>query len=174
MCRGSLPAGGQRFEVLGYCFRHEPSLDPARMQAFRMHEHVYVGEPSAALAHRDDWLAVACRALADLGLEVTMEPANDPFFGRGAGLLAQLQREEERKIEIVSPLPGYSKPTAIASGNWHQDHFSSQFGIETQSGEAAHSSCMAFGHDRISLALLATHGLDPAGWPDAVRAKLWP
>jgi hypothetical protein len=38
LCTGSLPDGGRRFEVNGYCFRCEPSVDPTRMQAFRMHE----------------------------------------------------------------------------------------------------------------------------------------
>jgi len=46
MCTGALPPGGRRFEVSGFCFRHEPSMDPARMQAFHMHEVVYVrGSP---------------------------------------------------------------------------------------------------------------------------------
>ena len=27
---GTLPAGGRRYDVSGWCFRHEPSLDPAR------------------------------------------------------------------------------------------------------------------------------------------------
>jgi seryl-tRNA synthetase len=45
---GPLPAGGRRFEVHGWCFRHEPSPDPARMMAFRMHEFVYVGDPAGA------------------------------------------------------------------------------------------------------------------------------
>jgi seryl-tRNA synthetase len=173
LCTGMLPLGGRRFELSCYCFRHEPSVDPTRLQAFRMYEHVYVGEPATALAHRDDWLKVAVGALGGLGLEVSTAPANDPFFGRGAGLLAGLQLEEERKIEVLTPLPGYDAPTAIASGNWAQDHFGSQFGIELVGGEVAHSSCMAFGLDRITLALLAKHGLEPAGWPDVVRAKLW-
>ena len=41
---GTLPEGGSRYDVSGWCFRHEPSLDPARMQAFRQHELVYVGD----------------------------------------------------------------------------------------------------------------------------------
>jgi seryl-tRNA synthetase len=173
MCAGRLPPGGRRFEVAGQCFRREPSLDPARMQVFRMHEQVYVGEPGTALRHRDRWVELARTALGDLGLEVTAELANDPFFGRTGELLADLQRKEARKIEIVMLLPGYPAPTAMASGNWHQDHFGSQFRIETANGEVAHSSCFGFGLDRIALALLATYGLDPVGWPAIVRAALW-
>ena len=32
---GTLPDGGDVIDVYSYCFRHEPSADPARMQAFR-------------------------------------------------------------------------------------------------------------------------------------------
>ena len=35
---GELPDGGRLFDVLGTCFRHEPSDDPARMQSFHQHE----------------------------------------------------------------------------------------------------------------------------------------
>src|SRR6476469_5326181 len=31
LCSGVLPEEGRRFEIHGYCFRHEPSVDPARM-----------------------------------------------------------------------------------------------------------------------------------------------
>ena len=54
----------------------------------------------------------------------------------GARPLAELQRKDERKIETVTALPGYTKPTAIASGNWH-DHFGSVFEIGTVDGDAA-------------------------------------
>ena len=46
---GGHPAeGGSRYDVYGWCFRHEPSLDPARMQAFRQHDLVYVGNAEQA------------------------------------------------------------------------------------------------------------------------------
>ena len=45
---GTLPPEGKRFDVLSYCFRHEPSIDPARMQLFRQREHVRVGPPESA------------------------------------------------------------------------------------------------------------------------------
>ena len=51
---GRLPEGGRRVEVYGYCFRHEPSTDPFRMQSFRQHDYVYLGTPEGARAHRDD------------------------------------------------------------------------------------------------------------------------
>ena len=45
---GSQPAGGTRYDVAGWCYRHEPSTDPFRMQAFRMHELVYLGDEAGA------------------------------------------------------------------------------------------------------------------------------
>src|ERR1035438_10159118 len=38
---GRLPKGGRVIEAFGQCFRHEPGLDPFRMQAFRTHEFIY-------------------------------------------------------------------------------------------------------------------------------------
>ena len=38
-----LPPAGELLDIYGYCFRHEPAVDPARMQAFRQHEFVMVG-----------------------------------------------------------------------------------------------------------------------------------
>jgi hypothetical protein len=35
-----------------------------------------------------------------------------------------------------------------------------------------HTGCVAFGMDRLALALFATHGLDTAGWPDGAREAL--
>jgi len=174
LCSGRLSAGGRRFEVFGQCFRHEPSLDPARMQFFRQHEFVYVGEPSGAVAHRDLWLDRSAGVLSELGLAVAKVVANDPFFGRGGRLLALNQRAEELKYEIVCTLEAGTPPTAISSSNYHLDHFGLGFAIETAGGDPAHSACVGFGVERITLALLSTHGLDPARWPADVRNRLWP
>ena len=77
------------------------------------------------------------------------------------------------KIELVVPVFGDDSPTAVASSNCHRDHFGLAFGIETADGSVAHSACAAFGVERIALALLHTHGLDPALWPASVRERLW-
>src|SRR6266536_512289 len=40
--RGRLPAEGGVYDMHSWCFRHEPSLDPARMQTFRVREFVRI------------------------------------------------------------------------------------------------------------------------------------
>jgi seryl-tRNA synthetase len=174
LCSGRLPREGRWFEIHGYCFRHEPSVDPARMQAFHMHELVFVGAPDDALAHRDRGLQRGLEMLSGLGLSMDQVAANDPFFGRLGAMLASSQLEDALKIEGVTPITSTDRPTAIISGNYHQDHFGKPFGIETAEGAIAHSSCVAFGVDRITLALLRRHGLDSTMWPASVRAILWP
>ena len=63
---------------------------------------------------------------------------------------------------------------AIASANCHLDHFGEPYDIVTAEGEVAHSCCFGFGLDRITLALLRTHGVNPEDWPKAPRDRLWP
>jgi seryl-tRNA synthetase len=171
---GTLPEGGRIVEVYGYCFRHEPSTDPFRMQSFRQHDYVYLGTPDGARAHRDRWIDRGLEVLGGLGLEVGSVVANDPFFGRPGRMLAANQRIEELKYEIVAPVFAEGRPTAISSSNCHLDHFSRPFGIDTADGAMAHTACFGFGIDRITLALLDHHGTDPADWPADVRAVLWP
>ncbi len=175
LCSGTqLAPQGRRFEIHGYCFRHEPSPDPARMQAFHMHELVFVGTPDEALKHRDEGLARGLQLLSDLGLDMEAVPANDPFFGRVGAMLAHNQLEDALKLEGVTPICSTEKPTAIMSANYHQDHFGGPFAITTADGETAHSACVAFGVDRITLALLHKHGLDPYSWPGETRDLLFP
>jgi seryl-tRNA synthetase len=155
-----------------WVFRHEPSGDPARRQIFHMRELVRIGEPELILAWRDDWTQRGRELLAGLGLDAELKDASDPFFGRGGRMLAANQRAQALKLELVVQIAG-PEPTAVASFNYHQDHFAKTYGLELADGGVAHSSCLGFGHERIVLALLRTHGLDPDLWPSAVRAELW-
>ena len=169
---GTLPVGGRVVECQGYVFRHEPSLDPARMQSFRQHEFVYIGEPAGALAHRDDWLERGLRLLACLGLTVESVVANDPFFGRAGKILSFNQRDRGLKYEIIAPITA-EQPTAITSANCHLDYFGGSFEIRTAVGEVAHTACVGFGLERIGLALLSAHGMQPGAWPSDVRDTLF-
>jgi seryl-tRNA synthetase len=171
---GTMPEGGRLYDVAGWCYRHEPSLDPARMQAFRQHDLVYVGDESGATHHRDRWLELGVSFLGALGLVVETVVANDAFFGRAGRIMAHNQRDEALKYEIVTTIDSAEHPTAIASSNCHLDHFGRPFGIQSADGQTAHSCCFGFGLDRITLALLRTHGFKPEEWPQAARDQLWP
>ena len=172
--RGALPEGGVFVDAGGaWVFRHEPSHDPMRRQIFHQHELVRIAEPDAVLAWRDEWADRGLAILRALGLAAELDVANDPFFGRRGRMLARNQQAERLKLELLVPIAG-PEPTACASFNHHRDHFGSTYGLTLADGSTAHTACLGFGHERIVLGLLRTHGLDPGAWPAAVRAELWP
>ncbi len=169
----TVPEGGRAFDIVGDSFRREPSLDPMRLQAFHMHEFVHVGTPESAKAHRDGRIPGMRALLESFGLAIDVVPANDPFFGRVGQILARNQVEQSLKYEFVTPVYGPDHdPTAISSANLHEDHFGTAFGLRTADGEVAHSACLAFGLERITIALFAAHGTDPDRWTSDVRAAL--
>jgi seryl-tRNA synthetase len=174
MFSGLLRPGGRLVTVTGWVYRHEPSAEPTRLQAFRMREFIRVGTPDDVLAWRNSWLDRGLALLGSLGLPVKSDVASDPFFGRGGRIMAASQRDQRLKFEILVPVISAEKPTAICSFNWHQDHFSGSFGIRSSDGEVASTACLGFGLERVTLALIKTHGFDPAAWPAEVRALLWP
>src|SRR5262245_33602132 len=90
--------------------------------------------------------------------------ASDPFFGRAGRMMAVAQVEQELKFELLIPVRSADEPTACMSFNYHRDHFGTIWGIETAEGGPAHTACVAFGIDRLALAVFTTHGLDLAAW----------
>jgi seryl-tRNA synthetase len=173
-CAGVLPEGGRHVTLQGWVFRHEPSLEPTRMQSFRMREYVRVGAPDVVIAWRDMWLARGIAILQSLELPAHAAVAADPFFGKGGRMLAAGQRDQRLKFEVLVPVISQEEPTACASFNYHQEKFGLAFGIRTIDGEIAHSACMGFGMERVVMALFKTHGFEPKSWPSHVRALLWP
>jgi seryl-tRNA synthetase len=169
---GTLPAGGRVVDVMSYCYRHEPSDDVARMQMFRMHEHIRAAEPWTVVKWRETWLDRVEQMARSLELDARLENASDAFFGRGGKLLAVSQRDQGLKVEIVAPIGSEERPTAIMSLNYHQDHFGHQFDIQTADGEVAHTACVGFGLERLVLALYRRHGFNRASWSIRVRKAL--
>ncbi|WKD57214.1 Amino acid--[acyl-carrier-protein] ligase [Corynebacterium capitovis DSM 44611] len=168
-----LPAGGITSDVEGWCFRNEPSTDPMRQRAFRMRELVYAGDATTAAQFRLGWVTRVSELLRSLGLPVEEVIANDPFFGRAGKLLATGQLSGDLKTEFVVPVYGPDfEPVAVASCNYAVDHFGSRFDLLDDTGAVAHTSCTAFGLERITLALFAVHGVEASAWPGAVRSAL--
>jgi seryl-tRNA synthetase len=170
--QGRLPPQGRLFDVQSYCFRHEPSTDPCRMQLFRMREYVRAGTPKQVESFRQLWVDRAKEIVGALELPFDIVPANDPFFGRAGKMMKLSQREQGLKLELVIPVAN-AQPTACLSFNYHQDHFASTWGLSLADGSMAHTGCVGFGLERLALALFKHHGLDVAGWPASVRGLLW-
>ena len=160
--RGPLPSGGVMIDAgAAYVFRHEPSGDPARMQMFHQRELVRIGEPETSStpgasagasgpSRSSPALGIAGRARGRK--RPVLRPRRADARGEPARPGAQVRGDRRR-----SPRPDR---TAVASFNYHQDHFGEAFGIELHDGSRAHSACLGFGLERITLALFAAHGSD--------------
>lgn len=162
--------GPARFAVAANCFRQEATSEVGRLRSFRMAELVTVATEEHCVRWRDHWLERVGDWLSDLGLQVSIEVADDPFFGPGRKLFQAAQRAQELKFELkvaVSP----DKVQAVASANYHKDHFGDTFGFCVD-GEVGHTACMAFGMERLTLALINAHGPRLECWPAGVRSLL--
>jgi seryl-tRNA synthetase len=170
--RGTVPDDGYIFDVAADCFRHEPSRQVDRFQSFRMREYVRIGTPAQIQAFRDPWVERA-KGIADaIGLTYRVDVANDPFFGRVGALMASQQLQDALKFELLVPVRSAENPTACMSFNYHKEHFGEVWGLHNEAGALMHTGCVAFGMDRLAVALFVTHGQKIASWPASVRAAL--
>lgn len=150
------------------CYRYEgpgaTQLD--RLREFSMREIVGVGAPDQVLAFRD-LLLEGTRSFVDAArLHGWIESASDPFFQDVWRQGRTFQLGFDLKTEARVAVAGRDESLAIASVNYHRDHFGLAFNITASSGEPVHSCCVGFGIERWVLAVMSHHGIDPAGWPD--------
>ena len=171
---GTLPAGGKLVTMVNWVFRHEPSHEPTRMQSFRVREFVRLGRPEDVAAWRDGWAQRSLSLLQDLELPAALDTASDPFFGTAGTAMADSQKSQRLKFEILVPVISEERPTAVCSFNLHRDHFGHVFDIHLPDGSSAHSACLGFGLERITMALFKAHGSHPHEWSPKVRQLLWP
>ena len=153
---GTLPAAGKTTDIENWCYRCEPSLNPLRMRSFRMREFVYAGTPEQAIGFRDNGIERAQQFLAGMGLNATLAPTDT----------------QARKFELRIPIASDERPTAVIASSYHQDHFGRLFEILTPDDALAHTACLAFGMERLTLALLAEHGLQLRNWPAPLQELL--
>jgi seryl-tRNA synthetase len=170
--RGPVPQQGYVFDIAADVFRHEPSTEIDRFQSFRMREYVVIGTGEQVAAFRQRWM-VRAREIADrLALPYSVEQASDPFFGRMGQIKAVAQLQAALKFELLIPVRSEEKHTACMSFNYHKEHFGQVWDMKLANGDLAHSGCVAFGMDRLAVALFAIHGVDADTWPAAVRQAL--
>jgi seryl-tRNA synthetase len=170
--RGIPPAEGFVYDVASDCFRREPSRNIDRLQTFRMREFVAIGAPDAISDFREQWMQRAPEIAGALGLNHRIEAASDPFFGSAGNMASRYQKAQALKFEMLIPVRSAEQPTACMSFNCHRDHFGKVWNMNTADGEPVHTACVAFGMDRLAVALFAAHGVDVANWPDSVRNTL--
>jgi acyl carrier protein len=167
---------GSIVTALGRCHRneHDPtSLHPEeRLAAFTMREIIAVGNDRLVERLRTSWMNRVSLWLKELELDGFIETATDPFFtteaeGRGRMLMQQLL---PLKYELRLRVGADGRSIAAASFNNHQQHFARAFSIRLQSGEYAHSGCVAFGWERWIIAFVNQHGPNEANWPVALES----
>ena len=117
-------------------------------------------------------MARARHIFDQVGLDAMLVVASDPFFGRGGKIVADSQRELKLKFELLVPINDGAPPTACMSFNYHMDHFAHAWPLRTADDEPAHTGCVGFGIERLTLALLRHHGFALAKWPRRVREAL--
>ena len=97
---------------------------------------------------------------ASLGLDGSLEPATDPFFGASGRGKRLLQQVKGLKYELRLAAGRDSLP--VASFNLHETFFGERFAMTLSDGTDAHSACVAFGLERWVLAFLEQHGSEAA------------
>jgi seryl-tRNA synthetase len=151
----------------GRCYRFEvPSLiGLERLREFTMREVFGVGLPERTRDLRRRFLDYLMALMARLDLAGRIESASDPFFVDIYAKKRMFQLNMRLKHEMLLWLPYKREVIAVASVNDHRDFFTKGFGLATIDGAGPHSCCMAFGLERLALAVLAQHGLESANWP---------
>ena len=148
----SLPGPEHRVTTVATCFRNETHYEGLRrLLGFSMREVVFVGTPSGATEHLDQFKTLVLGLAGRLGLKMGTEVATDPFFDRSSSR-AKMQKLFPVKEEFV--VDGL----AIGSVNYHRNFFGERCRIALPDGTPASTSCCAFGLERWVHTLISRFG----------------
>jgi seryl-tRNA synthetase len=158
--RGATIDGVRTLTMQNHVFRYEgTNFRPLqRGWDFTVRDIVFFGAYGDLARLRE---AVMDRAIAlcrELGLHVTIELANDPFFLDTSRDKAVYQRMGEVKYELLFPLHD-GRALAASSFNLHRDFYTSLYDTRMAGGERAESACMGFGIERWLYGYLTQKGL---------------
>jgi len=145
----------------GTCFRREREYAALERQwSFAMREIVCVADAATVKEFLSAMRLRLTQFFQVLELDVSFEPATDPFFGGARHPKHFAQRMDPVKLEMV--LDGR---LAIGSLNFHRNYFGEAFGIG-YGDKPAFSGCVAFGVERWIYAVASRYGSDASGWPE--------
>ena len=169
-----LPNGELVATAVGSCFRYESnnlsSLE--RLWNFTMREVIFIGSKDFVLDNREVARQRMRQVFEEVGLAYRVESATDPFFIGEFRKQSIFQSAFQLKFEIRARLPFKDSTLAVGSYNYHQNFFGRHLNITLPDGTPAHTSCVAFGLERMAYAFLAQYGFDPENWPAAVQEAL--
>ena len=148
-----LDASPMVFALRNRCARGDEAVDSGhgRLREFTMREIVVIGRAEEVDRARRALMRRTQTYLTRLDLAATIEVATDPFHTAAARGKLALQRLRALKYELRMPLAGAT--IAVASFNYHEDHFGRAFGIALPDGSPANTACVAFGIERWELAV---------------------
>jgi seryl-tRNA synthetase len=173
-----LGAEGHVETASGRIARYESSgmvgLD--RLWDFTQRSIIWVGEDEFCSERRRWATDAALELAAEWDIDCTIETANDPFFASVSSAKSLWQRGQDLKFElraVIEPAADNTPRTlAAASFNLHGPYFGNAFEIVDHTGGPAFSGCASWGLERLVLVICTQHGLDPEGWPPALRAAV--
>lgn len=171
LSESEIPENGIVATASGNCFRYESinMVSLERVWNFTMREIIFVGT-DAQVSERIDAVRNAMRPLfEELDLSYNVITANDPFFIGTFRDQAAYQAAFELKFEVRADLPYKSETVAVGSYNRHGDFFGRTLNIRMPDGEPACTGCFGAGFERLALAFVTQHGIDPDKWPDKIR-----
>lgn len=161
------------FLVSGKCFRNEGknAFELARLNEFYMKEYVFVGTQEQIYEFikkgRELW-----NEWTDIfRLNCRVDTANDSFFASNYKKLRFFQIMGDSKQEFKVLIPGTNDYIAVSSSNIHRTHFTKSYNIRNSDAYCS-SSCVAFGIDRLTYALLSQKGLDVSRWDQKTREEI--
>jgi seryl-tRNA synthetase len=167
-------AAPRAITALGKCFRWESGnlAGLERLWDFTMREIVFTGPRAWVLERRSRAIELTAALLDRWELAYEIQSATDPFFIDDFSAQSAFQVAFDLKFEIRARLPYAGSTLAVGSFNHHQDFFGKSFNIRAAAGAPTDTGCVGFGLERLALAFVAQHGVEPERWPAAARREL--
>ncbi|EHQ88974.1 aminoacyl--tRNA ligase-related protein [Desulfosporosinus youngiae] len=163
------------FFVTGKCYRNEGRNinELSRLNEFLMKEYVFIGKADDVIAGIDEAKALWREWVQVFSLNCRVETANDSFFAGNYKKLKLFQMLGSSKNEFKLLIPHSKEYIAGSSANFHRTHFTKKYNIRSGDGPFyCHSTCFAFGIDRLAYGLLSQKGLDCDKWDKPTRREI--